>query len=56
MFKRILFPTDFSSDRNQALHHALATLDADVDEVIVQHVVNNILRTARALGLAFRRP
>lgn len=41
MFKRILFPTDFSSDRNQALHHALATLDVDVDEVIVQHVVNN---------------
>ena len=41
MFKRILFPTDFSSDRNQALHHALATLDVAVEEVIVQHVVNN---------------
>ena len=41
MFKRILFPTDFSKDRNMALSQAFQALNFDEREVIVLHVVNN---------------
>ncbi len=41
MFKRILFPTDFSKDRNMALSEAFHALNFDEREVIVLHVVNN---------------
>ncbi len=41
MFKRILFPTDFSKDRNMALSQAFHALNFDEREVIVLHVVNN---------------
>jgi nucleotide-binding universal stress UspA family protein len=38
-FKRILFPTDFSSNADRALAHAIRLADFDDGEVIVQHVV-----------------
>jgi len=40
-FKKILFPTDFSSNADKALAHALRLADFDGGEVIVQHVVAN---------------
>ena len=41
MFKRILFPTDFSKERNRALSYAFQALNFNEREVIVLHVVNN---------------
>ena len=41
MFERILFPTDFSKDRNSALGRAFQALQFNEREVIVLHVVNN---------------
>jgi len=38
-FKKILFPTDFSSNADRALAHAIRLADFDDGEVIVQHVV-----------------
>ena len=38
-FKKILFPTDFSSNADKALAHALRLADFENGEVIVQHVV-----------------
>jgi nucleotide-binding universal stress UspA family protein len=40
-FKKILFPTDFSTNANHALEHAVRLADFHKGEVIVQHVVNN---------------
>lgn len=40
-FKKILFPTDFSSNADKALAHAIRLADFDGGEVIVQHVVGN---------------
>jgi nucleotide-binding universal stress UspA family protein len=40
-FKKILFPTDFSSNADRALAHAIRLADFDDGEVIVQHVVAN---------------
>ncbi len=39
VFKKILFPTDFSANADKALAHALRLADLDNGEVIVQHVV-----------------
>src|SRR5436309_13315341 len=39
VFKKILFPTDFSANADKALAHALRLADVDNGEVIVQHVV-----------------
>jgi nucleotide-binding universal stress UspA family protein len=41
VFKKILFPTDFSSTADNALAHALRLVDFDDGEVIVQHVVSD---------------
>ena len=40
-FKKILFPTDFSSNADKALAHALRLADFENGEVIVQHVVGD---------------
>jgi nucleotide-binding universal stress UspA family protein len=40
-FKKILFPTDFSANADQALAHAIRLADFDGGEVIVQHVVTD---------------
>src|SRR5262245_49063210 len=40
-FKKILFPTDFSANADNALAHAIRLADFDAGEVIVQHVVGN---------------
>src|SRR5215475_6455795 len=40
-FKKILFPTDFSTNAHRALAHAIRLADFDGGEVIVQHVVSN---------------
>jgi nucleotide-binding universal stress UspA family protein len=40
-FKKILFPTDFSTNADKALAHAVRLADFDGGEVIVQHVVSN---------------
>src|SRR5688572_7130406 len=40
-FKKILFPTDFSSNADKALAHAIRLADFENGEVIVQHVVGN---------------
>jgi nucleotide-binding universal stress UspA family protein len=40
-FKKILFPTDFSTNADQALAHAIRLADFDGGEVIVQHVVSD---------------
>src|SRR5438874_13671647 len=40
-FKKILFPTDFSTNADKALAHAIRLADFDNGEVIVQHVVGN---------------
>jgi nucleotide-binding universal stress UspA family protein len=40
-FKKILFPTDFSTNANHALEHAVRLADFHKGELIVQHVVNN---------------
>jgi nucleotide-binding universal stress UspA family protein len=40
-FKKILFPTDFSTNADKALAHAIRLADFDKGEVIVQHVVGN---------------
>src|SRR5881296_1699408 len=40
-FKKILFPTDFSTTAGKALAHAIRLADFDGGEVIVQHVVGN---------------
>jgi nucleotide-binding universal stress UspA family protein len=41
IFKKVLFPTDFSSNSNHALEHAVRMTDFHAGELIVQHVVNN---------------
>jgi len=41
VFKKILFPTDFSANAANALAHALRLADFDNGEVIVQHVVTD---------------
>src|SRR5262245_61628472 len=38
-FKKILFPTDFSTNADKALAHAIRLAEFDNGEVIVQHVV-----------------
>src|SRR5215469_3499557 len=40
-FKKILFPTDFSTNADRALAHAIRLADFDGGEVIVQHVVSD---------------
>src|SRR5262245_12955886 len=40
-FKKILFPTDFSTSANKALAHAIRLADFDGGELIVQHVVTD---------------
>jgi nucleotide-binding universal stress UspA family protein len=40
-FKKILFPTDFSTNADNALAHALRLAEFDNGEVIVQHVVGD---------------
>src|ERR1043166_4146200 len=40
-FKKILFPTDFSPNANNAFLHAVRLADFHKGEVIVQHVVND---------------
>ena len=40
-FKKILFPTDFSENSDQALSHAMGLIDFRDSELIVQHVVND---------------
>jgi nucleotide-binding universal stress UspA family protein len=40
-FKKILFPTDFSANADNALAHAVRLADFEGGEVIVQHVVGN---------------
>jgi nucleotide-binding universal stress UspA family protein len=40
-FKKILFPTDFSTNADRALAHAIHLADFDNGEVIVQHVVGD---------------
>jgi nucleotide-binding universal stress UspA family protein len=40
-FKKILFPTDFSTTADKALAHAVRLADFEGGEVIVQHVVSN---------------
>ena len=40
-FKKILFPTDFSANADNALAHALRLAEFDKGEVIVQHVVGD---------------
>ena len=40
-FKKILFPTDFSTNADRALAHAIRLADFDSGEVIVQHVVGD---------------
>jgi nucleotide-binding universal stress UspA family protein len=40
-FKKILFPTDFSTNADKALAHAVRLADFEGGEVIVQHVVGN---------------
>lgn len=40
-FKKILFPTDFSTNADKALAHAIRLADFDSGEVIVQHVVSD---------------
>lgn len=40
-FKKILFPTDFSTNADKALAHAIRLADFDSGEVIVQHVVGD---------------
>lgn len=40
-FKRILFPTDFSPNADNALAHAMRLADFNDGEVIVQHVIGN---------------
>jgi nucleotide-binding universal stress UspA family protein len=40
-FKKILFPTDFSSNAGKALAHAVRLADFDGGEVIVQHVIGD---------------
>src|SRR5215831_12913965 len=39
--KKILFPTDFSTNSNSALAHAARLTDFQDGELIVQHVVSN---------------
>lgn len=39
--KKILFPTDFSTNADRALAHAVRLANFDSGEVIVQHVVDN---------------
>jgi nucleotide-binding universal stress UspA family protein len=41
VFKKILFPTDFSPNADKALRHAIRLADFDDGQVIVQHVVGN---------------
>jgi nucleotide-binding universal stress UspA family protein len=40
-FKKILFPTDFSTNADRALLHAVRLADFESGEVIVQHVVSD---------------
>jgi nucleotide-binding universal stress UspA family protein len=40
-FKKILFPTDFSTNAAKALAHAIRLADFAEGEVIVQHVVTD---------------
>jgi nucleotide-binding universal stress UspA family protein len=40
-FKKILFPTDFSTNADRAVTHAIRLADFDSGEVIVQHVVGD---------------
>lgn len=40
-FKKILFPTDFSANADNAIGHAIRMADFDEGEVIVQHVVGD---------------
>jgi nucleotide-binding universal stress UspA family protein len=40
-FNKILFPTDFSTNADQALAHAIRLADFDKGEVIVQHVIGD---------------
>jgi nucleotide-binding universal stress UspA family protein len=40
-FKKILFPTDFSTNAGRALTHAVGLADFDNGEVIVQHVIGD---------------
>jgi nucleotide-binding universal stress UspA family protein len=40
-FKKILFPTDFSTNADSALTHAVRLADLDSGEVIIQHVVSD---------------
>jgi nucleotide-binding universal stress UspA family protein len=40
-FKKILFPTDFSTNADRALAHAVRLANFDSGEVIVQHVVDS---------------
>src|SRR5688572_33067759 len=40
-FKKILFPTDFSDNADQALDHAIRLAEFAEGEVIVQHIVDD---------------
>ena len=40
-FKKILFPTDFSTNADSALTHAVRLAEMDSGEVIIQHVVSD---------------
>ena len=41
MFNRVLFPTDFSKESNNALRYAISLAKFHGGELIIQHVVNN---------------
>jgi nucleotide-binding universal stress UspA family protein len=44
MFKKILFPTDFSTNSNHALQQAIRLLNLKSGEIIVQHVVSDYFK------------
>jgi nucleotide-binding universal stress UspA family protein len=53
VFKKILFPTDFSENAGKALAHAMRLADFGDGEVIVQHVVHDFFSPHRHWATLF---